>query len=67
LVGVDSPPSVSDIAEDEDILILKEYKTEAGSYYVLVTDRRIKVITEDLSTAVFSKTFEEDFVTACDF
>lgn len=67
MVGVDSPPSVSDITEDEDILILKEYKTEAGSYYVLVTDRRIKVITEDLSTTVYSKTFEEDFVTACDF
>ena len=67
LEGVDSPPSVSDIQEDEEILILKEHKTETETFYVLVTDRRIRVIREDLASALYTKTFEENFVTACDF
>ena len=67
LDGVDSPPSISDIPEDEGILVLKEHRAGALSFYVLVTDQRIRVITEDLGTVVYQKNFDESFVTACDF
>jgi hypothetical protein len=54
IVGIDSPTSVSDITEDEDIYILKEFKQGKDTFYILVTDSRIKVISEDVENVVFS-------------
>ena len=67
IVGIDSPPSISDITEEEDIFILKEFKHNKDTFYILVTDKKIKVLSEDLDNVIFSQNFEEDLITSCDF
>jgi hypothetical protein len=44
ITGLDSPPSVADITEDEEIYILQEITVSGKVMYVLVTEYRVKVL-----------------------
>jgi hypothetical protein len=59
---VDTPSSLSDIAEHEEIHLVREL--DFG--FLIVTDKRVKLLGRDLEI-LKDKAYSDDMITCCDF
>jgi len=62
ITEVETPGSLSDIAEHEEIHLIKEL--DFG--FLIVTDRRVKLLNQSLEV-LKDKAFTDDMITCCDF
>ena len=62
ITEVETPGSLSDIAEHEEIHLIKEL--DFG--FLIVTDRRVKLLSRSLEV-LKDKAFADDMITCCDF